>query len=124
MSSPPAFQVDIEAPDEVALNEEFDLVVNVINASDSNLTLGSIDIYSSLLDGFEVISIEPFPNEISEMFGLQSSYFSHKLAGGEQITVTYSLQAKEEGLWIGDIDCCTPFENFVTVSKAIKVTSE
>lgn len=122
--NPPAFLVNIESPDEVALNQEFELVISVTNVSDSEITLGSIDIYDSLLDGFEIISIEPKPREISKIMGFHSSYFYYPLSAQEQFMGSYTLRAKEEGLWIGDIDSCTPFVNFVTVSKAIKVTSD
>ena len=123
-SEPPAFQVQIESPEQVTLGEEFDLVVNVTNASESDLTLGSIDVYESLLDGFELISVSPTPSETSHFIGMHTSYFSKKLEAQESFTATYSLKAKEEGLWIGDIDFCTPWENYVTVSKAITVTAE
>ena len=101
----PSFAVTIDAPAEVAIEEEFELTVNVVNPSAESVTLGSIDIYNSLLKGFEVMDIDPRPSESSEIFDFYTASFSHELQAGERFSVSYSLKAKESGLWIGDIDC-------------------
>lgn len=121
---PPEFQIDIESPDEVALGDEFHMVISVTNISDSDLTLSSIDVYDSLLGGFELIYIDPTPEDKWRILGMDTSFFSRRLSAQETFTATYSLKAKAVGAWVGDIDCCTPFENFVTVSKAIRVTEQ
>ena len=116
-----SFSVEVEAPHKVKMEEIFNLTVSVTNPSEETITLDSIDIYDSLLDGFEIISIEPEPDDVLHLFGFYSIYLYYKLAPGENVVVTCTLKAREPGLWIGDIDSCTPGQQFVTVSKGILV---
>jgi len=123
VASPPSFSVQIETPSEVQLEEEFLMVVTVTNPSDEDAELGSIDIYDSLLDGFEILHVLPEPTDRADYFDFHTAYFNTRLAPGESETYSYTLRAKEEGLWVGDIDCCAPNEKFVTTSKAITVSA-
>jgi len=117
----PSFSVTIESPTEVKREEVFTISIDVTNPSDETITLGSIDIYNSLLEGFEIVKIEPNPEETDSLFDFHTAYFSHVLSPEDKFRATYTLRAKAAGLWIGDIDCCTPSEKFVTTSKAIRV---
>jgi len=118
------FAVSIAAPDEVARGEVFTLSVEVSNPSDQPIVLGSIDIYDSLLDGFEILAINPQPTDTDPGFGFHTAYFSKALRPGEIFKVTYDLKGIKPGLWIGDIDSCTPQEQFVTNSTAIMVRGD
>ena len=73
---PPSFAVTIEAPKEIQKEEIFTVSINVANPSEEKITLGSIDVYDSLLKGFEIIKIEPNPYEVSHQFGFYTAYFS------------------------------------------------
>ena len=117
----PNFSVTVESPTEVKREEVFTISIDVNNPSDDSITLGSIDIYDSLLEGFEIIKIEPNPEETDSIFGFHTAYFNHVLNPRESFRSTYTLRAETAGLWIGDIDCCTPSEKFVTTSRAIRV---
>ena len=117
----PNFSVTVESPNEVNREEIFTISIDVTNPSDETITLGSIDIYDSLLEGFEIVKIEPNPEETDTIFDFHTTYFNQSLAPRGNFRVAYTLKAKAEGLWIGDIDCCTPSEKFVTTSKAIRV---
>ena len=117
----PSFAVTIDAPNEIKKNEIFTISIDVANPSEEKITLGSIDVYDSLLEGFEIIKIEPTPYEVSSQFGFQTAYFSQEIDPRDSFNATYTLKAKSAGLWIGDIDCCTPSEKFVTTSKSIVV---
>lgn len=117
----PNFSVTIESPNEVNREEIFTISIDVNNPSDETITLGSIDIYDSLLGGFEIVKIEPSPEETDTLFDFHTAYFSHVLNPRENFRANYTLRAKTPGLWIGDIDCCTPSQKFVTTSKAIRV---
>ena len=116
-----SFSVEVQAPEKVKIEETFNLTVSVSNPSEETITLDSIDIYDSLLDGFEIISIEPEPDDVSRLFDFHTIFLDYELAPGENIIVTYTLKAREPGLWTGDIDCCTPNQQFVTVIKGILV---
>ncbi len=111
---PPGFEVVIEHPDSVELNEDFLLVVKVKNPMGGSLNLGSVDFYDDLLDGFEVLSVDPKPNSKQKLFGFTSYYFRTARKSSSEFVLTLNLRAKEAGEWAGDIDCCTPLENFVT----------
>lgn len=117
----PTFSVAIETPEQVKLEDTFEVSVTVTNPSEEDTMLGSIDIYDSLLEGFEIVSIQPRPDDTMHQFGFHTAYFNHKMPPAATFTATYTLKAKQGGLWVGDIDCCTPNEQFVTVSKAISV---
>ena len=117
----PPFQVTIDAPSKVAVNDTFDVVINVTNPSDKKMILDSIDIYSSLLDGFDIVSVSPDPGSQMKILNFQSLSFSHSVRPNETVKVVVSLNAKEEGYFAGDIDVCTPAQNFTTVSTGIVV---
>lgn len=121
---PADFSVEIESPDQVDVGEEFSLVVNVSNPSEDKLTLGSIDIYDTLLDGFQVLEVSPKPSDRDSIFEFSSFYFSEALQSQESVAITFKLKGSKAGVWSGDIDCCTPFEQFVTTSKTIVVSPE
>ncbi len=121
LSDPPDFHVVIEAPEKVALHEEFDLKVRVTNPSDETLEIGSVDLADSLLDGFEIISTSPQPDEIVHVLGTHSTYKNVTLDPGGEWSIHYRMKAVKSGVWTGDIDCCTPMEAFVTNSKTIVV---
>ena len=118
---PPGFDVQVAHPGTVNLGETFYLTVMVENSSSKKLTLGSIDIYDDLLDGFRVISVSPKPNSMDGLFGMKSYYFRESLSSRESFTFQLELEAVNTGTWSGDIDCCTPTENFVTHFAVVEV---
>lgn len=54
-------------------------------------------------------------------FGFLSLYFDKEIDAGDSFQVEVELKAVEAGIWSGDIDACTPAENFVTVTQTIAV---
>ncbi|WOO41063.1 hypothetical protein [Rubellicoccus peritrichatus] len=120
----PDFAVSVDSPEQVRIGEEFDLVVKVSNPSEEDLKLGSIDIYDSLLDGFKVLEVIPKPNEEDSIFEFRSFYFSEELKPQDSVTITFKLKGAKAGVWTGDIDSCTPWEQFVTSVQTIVVSAE
>ncbi|MFU8894512.1 MAG: hypothetical protein ACNA8L_12880 [Luteolibacter sp.] len=117
------FQVELETPMLVKVGEVFSMQVKATNTSEDLATLGSIDVYDSLLDGFEVLGVSPEPKSQSGLFGFQSYYFDGlRMKPGESTTVTFELKAAKPGMWQGDVDCCTPLENFTSEVATIMVS--
>lgn len=115
--------MEVDAPKEVVLGEEFELVVHVSNPTDGDVEFGSIDIYDGLLDGFEVLGVTPMPTDIDPILDFNSYYYTQTLGPGETVEVTFEMKAAVEGFWGGDIDCCTVDEDFVTETTSIRVTA-
>ena len=118
---PPPFAVTIDAPTEAAVGETITLKARVSNPTDERLQLGSIDVYDSLLDGFVVQRVEPEAAQRDHTLDFSTFYYSRTLAPGETLTVAFELKAARPGLWTGDVDICTPAENFVTSTVTIRV---
>ncbi len=119
-SEPPPFQLTVEKPEEVGVGETFAVEVRVRNSGDRPLDLGSLDVDDSLLDGFRVVDVEPLPEKRDHTLDFSSFYVTRTLAPGESAAVTLRLEARREGVWTGDVDACTPDEDFVTSTVTIR----
>lgn len=116
------FSVELEAPAMVKVGELVTMQVTATNISEDLQTLNSIDIYDSLLDGFELVRVSPKTNDDTNIFDFRSFYFDDlRLKPGESTTVTFELKAVKPGTWQGDVDCCTPMESFSTAIATIMV---
>ena len=101
-----------------------DLTITVDNPTEESISLGSIDLYDSLIDGFEVGAIDPEPSSRDGSMGFLTLYYSEELEPGDQFVVTVNMTARKTGQWAGDIDACTPLENFTTFHQEIEVLAE
>lgn len=86
------------------------------------LEWADIDIYDDLLDGFEIVSVNPKPRSTSKVFDILTHEFSESLTPAEVIEIEFELRAKGVGFWAGDIDACTPSQRFVSHYAEIEVT--
>lgn len=120
--APPPFQVKVDAPPSASVDDSFEIAIHATNPSADEMVLDSIDIYSSLLEGFDLISVTPTPSSQKKIINFQSFSFSQSVASNDTLTVIVSLKAKKEGYFAGDIDVCTPAQKFTTVSTGISVT--
>jgi hypothetical protein len=121
---PPPFAMVIDAPQEATVGETITLNLKVSNPTDERLQLGSVDVYDSLLDGFTLIKLNPEPNERDHTLDFSTFYYSKPLNPGESFAVSLDLKATQPGVWTGDVDFCTPSEEFVTSSVTIRVRAE
>ncbi|MFK7852108.1 MAG: hypothetical protein AB8D78_14120 [Akkermansiaceae bacterium] len=117
----PDFEVAVDLPETVTMGEVFKMEVAVKNVGSSNLTLADLDVYSEFLDGFEIVSVDPKPRSTSHTFGILTHGYSEKLAPSEVFEVEFELRATAVGYWGGDIDACTPTQNYVTHYTEIDV---
>lgn len=122
VNSQPPFVVTVDSPKSAVKGEIVSLVVEVSNPTAESIDLGSIDVYDSFLDGFSVLKVEPSPDSSDNTFGFTTYYYEKTLGPGDSFQVSYQLKAKEAGVWTGDIDCCTPYQQFVTSTQTIVVT--
>lgn len=117
----PPFRVVLNHPAEVTLGSEFAVAVTVENASDEPATLGSIDIYDSLLDGFELISSRPAFVGVDDVLNFQTLWYQAELQPNVPLGVTLTFRATRPGRHGGQLDVCTPTEVCTTVYATIAV---
>ncbi len=117
----PQFVVTVDAPAQVKVGDEAVLTMKARNPTDQPIELGSIDVYDSLLDGFQVLSTRPKPDDRAHHVAFETFYFRRTLGPDEEFEATVRLKAVKPGLWSGDVDFCTPEEKFVTAVATIRV---
>ena len=103
------------------IGEVFKVKVTVKNGGAKDMKLADLDVYDDLLDGFEILSVNPKPRTSERIIGYFSHDFSETLAPAESFEIEFELRAKDVGYWSGDIDACTPTMNFVTYYTEIEV---
>ena len=117
------FGVELDAPVTAAVGEVFTMEVTATNPGDKTVTLGSVDIYDTFLEGFEVLRVTPTPERDDGIFDFHSYFFEGMpIEPGGSATVSFKLKAVKPGRWQGDVDCCTPMESFSTAVALIEVT--
>jgi hypothetical protein len=119
--SEPPFRVAISHPTDVTLGSEFAVAVTVENSSDEPATLGSIDIYDSLLDGFELVSSRPAFVGIDDVLNFQTLWYQAELQPDAPQIFTLTFRATRSGRHGGQLDVCTPTEVCTTVYATIAV---
>ncbi len=117
----PPFRLSIDHPSEVEVGEVLDIELKIINARSEPVTLGSVDIYSSLLDGFELIGTTPPYDSESSVFGFHTLWFDQRISGEEGIMIDITLRATQSGRHHGQLEVCTPWEKCTTVYLSIDV---
>lgn len=117
----PDFAVAADYPAEVGVGDEVTIAVTVGNTGNATATVGSIDVYDSFLDAFEVVAVEPAPTDTTSIFDFTTFSFSQPIEAGGEWNVSFRLKAREEGEFEGDLDVCDPDENFVTEVLSIRI---
>jgi hypothetical protein len=120
----PPFRVVLNHPAEVTLGAEFAVAVAVENSSDEPATLGSIDIYDSLLDGFELVSSRPAFVGVDDVLNFQTLWYHTELPPDAPRTFTLTFRATRPGRHGGQLDVCTPTEVCTTVYATIAVAED
>lgn len=118
---PPPFTVGVGHPDVVEVGETLTLKVTVANDGTKDLKFAELDLYDTLLDGFEVVAVNPKPKSRERIYGIVTYGFSRTLKPGESFGIGFELRAKEAGLWTGGVDACTPMQNYVSEYAEIEV---
>ncbi len=108
--APDDIAVNVNAPVQVDIGDEFLIEVQVINNSTQPSELSSIDISMEYLDGIVISSSTPAfeSTDQYESFGIvyQTYYFHQAIAPGGSLTVTFIGEAIAVGDYAGEIDVC------------------
>jgi len=118
---PPRFDVAVDCPEEVVLGDVLTAKVSVTNGGGTNLKLENLDVYTDLLLGFEILSVNPKPRTTEKIVDYVSYGIARSLKPGETFEFEIEMRAKEVGVWGGDIDACTPMQTFITHYTEIAV---
>ncbi|KXK26378.1 MAG: hypothetical protein TR69_WS6001000381 [candidate division WS6 bacterium OLB20] len=99
--------ISVETPERITEGDEFEFRMVVTNSGDSDLTITEMDISESLLEGTDVISVDPEPVS-SSSFTVIEEYLEYTfdpftIRPGESRAVTLTLKAEFDGLYRGDI---------------------
>ena len=113
----------ISAPSKVKLGDEFVLKLTVTNPNESSVTLDSIDVFDSFLEGFEIVSISPSPQSDKdyESLGFHSWDFGRSFLPDATLEVAYTLRATKSGHFSGNIDICNPAQKFKRIVADVVV---
>ena len=117
----PVLDAAVSVPQETTVYSELTMVVIATNNTDSDITLDSIDISDSFLDGFRVIDVQPQSKDTMGLWGMQSWEFGRSVPPGQSVKVRFTLQAIQEGRFTGDVDICNPNQDFNTVIADVTV---
>lgn len=113
--------VFIEAPAVVQLNDDFDVVVKLVNSASKPQELYSIDISNHYLTGVMVLKTEPEYKESTRIpIDNTTSYvYKQELLPGDTVKVTISCKAIDLGDFKGDFDFCIN-SDFNFMSKQVR----
>jgi hypothetical protein len=105
---PSSIEVSIPELQPVAANQSFTVEVTIENVSLDPVTINSIGLDTSLLDGITVLQIEPAYRSAKDksypLYGDWREYTLNKsLPGGDKLTVILTLQANQPGTYSGDV---------------------
>lgn len=120
----PVLSASLDAPAAVPLDTEFTLVVTATNPHAKPVTLDSIDIQDSFLEGFQVLGVEPEPKSTQHLFTFRTWDFGKKIPAGAAEQVRFQLKAIQAGHFSGDIDVCNVVQKYTTVVGDIVVKDD
>jgi hypothetical protein len=105
--TPRGIDFSLTSPEQLALDEPFDVSLALTNQEHHHQELVCIDIEGSYLEGFQLLSTQPPYLESLELFGGGISlYFDQLLDHNESIIITLTLQARRPGTYSGNIKAC------------------
>ena len=100
----------VEAPATIPVGENATFRIHLENPHAEPVTLESLDVDLSVLEGIEVISIDPEPIARTEIDLLvqEEWRFEREAAPGEKFTVTIEVRGTTEGSFGGVVDVTNP----------------
>ncbi len=110
LKEPEGVDIQVIAPDEVALNQDFTLVVRVRNTGTEPQTVRRIDFTNMYLDGFEITRSVPIYSYRHKMnvagIGVEVFEFQELVLEGETLEITFEGKAVKPGRYSGDMEVC------------------
>ncbi len=100
--------IQVDAPSNVVLDDEFVIEIQIENTSDEIYILKDIDVHPDYLEGIFISGSEPqFHNTFSgEVTGYQNYKFDQNIHPKSELVVQLHAIGFETGSFIGDIDIC------------------
>jgi len=97
----------VDAPTRVAVGEQFDVTVTITNSTGEDQFLHSIDVSEEYLDGSVVLSVDPtFTDSFPLDDGTVTHFLEADVLAGEELVVTFSMEALKTGDFGGAFDVC------------------
>jgi len=115
------FQVSAQYPTRVKTGEQFAVEIQVANPTADPMTIDSVDVYHSFLSGFKLINISPEPSSSDDVLDFTTYAFSASLESGQTTFIVLTLEALTPGYFAGDIDICTPNQDYTTIQAGIVI---
>jgi len=97
--------LDVDVPERVMSGEEFDIVINIKNMSNTDKEIDSIAIGDAYLDGIEIVSTEPeYGSELEYGFddGVLYEFFT-PISGQSTETFVFHARAGESGEYFDEV---------------------
>jgi|GEM_PF-1767834 len=120
----PVLNASLSVPTQASRDATIAMVITATNDHDKPITLDSVDIDDSFLEGFQVISIHPEPTDTMKIFGQRSWFFERSVDPGESLEVRFELKAVMEGHFSGDVHVCNPNQDVKTLIADVVVRKE
>jgi hypothetical protein len=117
----PMLDASLSHPTIVQLDSTFNLCVSVSNSHNTVVTLHSIDIEDSFLEGFQVVSITPEDTDTMHLLGMRNWDFGIRIDPGQSLDICFELKAVQEGHFSGDVEVRNPHHDDVTLVADIVV---
>ena len=115
-------EASVVVPSSVTFGETVTMVVAAENQNSRPVTLGSIDIWNSFLEGFQVVSVNPEPEKRYDHHEYRRWGYGIAVEPGASIEIKFELNAVKEGHFAGDIDVCNADYYYNTAVAEIFVT--
>lgn len=104
------FDVVLEVPEVVRVGEVFTVTVRTKNPHRRAVILDSVDVDRALLNGFQLIAIDPTPDEsfsyhedAGDWANAESWAFYDRIPPGKSVDVTIYLRPQQAGLYEGTV---------------------
>lgn len=120
----PVLDASISVPWIVKLDSTLTLDVTGTNNHTDSIVFDSVDIEDSFLDGFQILDIDPEPDDTDHIFDWRTWNFGYRVLPGESRTIRFTMKAVQEGHFSGDVDVCNPNQDFATVIADVVVRKE
>lgn len=119
----PQLGATLDLPPTARAGQTISLVARLDNPHDRPVTLDSVDIAESFLEGFQVLRVEPRPTDTMRVpiVNQRSWTFGQAVPAGGTMTVTFSLRCLRAGHFTGTVDACNPSQDCTSLFGDVEV---
>lgn len=122
----PQLDAELRMPDEITVDQAFDLVVDLKNPHEKAVTLDSIDVDSALIKDFQVVKITPTPTDTMRIPVVDQRSWSFGKAVPSQgaLQVSFTLRPLKAGHYTGNVEVCNPNQDCTSLYADIAVRAK